>query len=182
VTTRDGLLNNVVSALLEDGEGGIWFGNYVSHKGGLSRLQGDRWLRWTARDGLPHPNITSLLLDRNGRVWAGCGFLDRGGAAVFGGSSGTWRLEHTVPTAELAGAKVRSLFQDSRGRIWLGSEQDGIAVRTANRTSRVLTVKDGLSAQEVMVIAEARDRSLWLGTADGVTRIGPEALSVLFPR
>jgi ligand-binding sensor domain-containing protein len=182
VTTRDGLLNNVVSALLEDGEGGVWFGNYVSHKGGLTRLREKRSWRWTMKEGLPHPDITSLMLDQDGRVWAGCGFLARGGAVVFGGSSGNWRLEETIPAAELAGAKVRSLFQDSAGRVWLGSEQDGIAVRTGTRTSRVLTVNDGLAAQEVMVMAEARDRSLWLGTADGVTRIGPEALTVLFPR
>jgi ligand-binding sensor domain-containing protein len=181
VTTRDGLLNNVVSALLEDGQGGIWFGNYASYEGGLSRLHGNRWLRWTARDGLPHPNITSLLLDRDGKVWAGCGFLDRGGAVIFGGSSGTWRLERTMPAAELAGAKVRSLFQDSRGRVWLGSEQDGMAVRQGDRTVRVLTTADGLASQEVLVIAEARDHALWLGTSDGVNRIGPDALSALFP-
>jgi ligand-binding sensor domain-containing protein len=182
VTTRNGLLNNIVSALLEDGEGGIWFGNYASYEGGLSRLQEKRSWRWTVKEGLPHPNITSLLLDRDGRVWAGCGFLDRGGAVVFGGSSGNWRLEQTIPAAELAGAKVRSLFQDSRGRVWLGSERDGIAVRLGSGLLRVVTVNDGLASQEVLIVAEARDRSIWLGTSDGVNRIGPDALSTLFPR
>lgn len=182
VTGRDGLLNSAVSALLEDGEGGMWFGNYVSHKGGLTRLREKSSWRWTVRDGLPHPNITSLLLDREGRVWAGCGFLDRGGAVVFGRSSGDWRLERTIPSGELAGAKVRSLFQDSAGRVWLGSEQDGIAVRLGNRTLRVVTTADGLASQEVLSAAEAPDRSLWLGTSDGVNRIGPDALSTLFPR
>jgi ligand-binding sensor domain-containing protein len=182
VTARGGLLNNIVSALLEDGEGGMWFGNYASFEGGLSRLREKQSWLWTMKEGLPHPNITSLLLDRDGRVWAGCGFLDRGGAVVFGRSSGNWRLEQTIPAAELAGAKVRSLFQDSRGRVWLGSEQDGIAVRLGNRTVRVLTTADGLASQEVLVIAEARDRSIWLGTSDGVTRIGPDGLSALFPR
>lgn len=182
ITDRNGLLHSAVSALLEDGEGGMWFGNYVSHKGGLTRLRGTSVRQWTVRSGLPHPNITSLLRDREGRVWAGCGFLDRGGAVVFGRSSGDWRLEQAIPSGELAGAKVRSLFQDSAGRVWLGSEQDGIAVRLGNGTLRVVTTADGLASQEVLSAAEAPDRSLWLGTSEGVNRIDADALSRLFSR
>jgi ligand-binding sensor domain-containing protein len=182
LTHQDGLLHKVVSAIVEDHEGGMWFGNYAAPGGGVSRLKDKQWQYWTPKDGLPHANITSLMLDQEGRVWAGCGFMDRGGAAIFSRSSGDWRLEKTIPSKELAGPKVRSLFQDNKGRVWLGSENDGMAVRFGNKTLRILTVKDGLSAQEIMSIGEAKDNAIWLGTLDGVTRIGPEALASLFPQ
>jgi len=182
LTPQDGLLHKVISAILEDREGGMWFGNYVAPEGGLSRLKDKQWQYWTPKDGLPHANITSLMLDHEDRVWVGCGFMDRGGAAIFSKSSGDWRLETTIPTNELAGPKVRSLFQDNKGRVWLGSENDGMAVRFGNKTLRILTVKDGLAAQEIMSITESKDNAIWLGTLDGLTRIGSEALTSLFPQ
>jgi len=181
LTEAHGLPDDLLSAVLEDREGGLWFGTHAAPSGGLSRLKDGRWTHWTLRDGLPHADIVCLMLDRSGRLWAGCGLYDRGGAALFAPDSGEWRLDRTIPLVELAGPKVRSLWEDDRGRIWIGSEFDGVAVRSGERTIRVLTVKDGLSAQEVMAIAGAPDGAVWLGTIDGLTRIGPEALASLFP-
>jgi ligand-binding sensor domain-containing protein len=181
LTPREGLLHEIVSAIIEDTEGGIWFGNYAAPAGGISRLKDRKWRYWTSKNGLPHPNITSLMLDREGRIWAGCGLLNRGGAVVFSKSSGDWRLEGSIPKAELAGPKVRSLLQDSRGLIWLGSEYDGLTIRRNNKTLHVLTVDDGLAGQEVMSIAEAEDGSIWLGTIKGLTHIEHDALALLFP-
>jgi len=140
---------------LEDGEGGLWFGTYGAPYGGPGRLKDGRWTYWAVEDGLPHPNITSLVLARDGRVWAGCGLYDRGGAAVFGASSGAWRLESVLPVPALAGPKVRSLYQDRSGRTWLGSEKDGLAIRQEDRTLRILRPADGLPEWEVMAIAQS---------------------------
>lgn len=180
LTPRDGLLHGLVSAIVEDGEGGIWFGNYAAPDGGLNRLKDRQWQHWTPKEGLPHANITSLLLDRDGLIWAGCGFLERGGAAVFRAQNGAWRIDQILPANELAGVKVRSLFQDSRGWIWIGSENDGMAIRSGNKTLRILTTQDGLANQEVLVTTEAPDKAIWLGTINGLNRIGPEALMALF--
>jgi ligand-binding sensor domain-containing protein len=180
-TSENGLLHEHVSAVLEDAEGGIWFGSYAAPAGGLSYLKDGKWLYWTTMEGLPHANITSLMLDREGRIWAGCGLLNRGGAVVFSKSSGEWRCEGIIPQNELAGPKVRSLLQDSRGHVWLGSEYDGLTIRRSNKTLRVLTVDDGLAGQEVMSIAEAEDGSIWLGTVKGLTLIRHEALASLLP-
>jgi ligand-binding sensor domain-containing protein len=177
LTTADGLMSNVVSALLEDHDGGVWFGNYAAPQGGLSRLKDGKWQHWTMKEGLPHPNVTCLMLDRDGRVWAGCGFMDHGGAAVFKSANGVWGLERVLPSSELAGIKVRSLFQDSLDRVWIGSENDGLAVRSGNKTMRVLTEKEGLADQEVLITAESRDHAIWMGTISGLNRIGPETVA-----
>ena len=90
-------------------------------------------------------------------------------------------MSGTLPLAELAGPKVRSLWEDGAGRIWIGSEFEGLAVRLGGRTLRILTTDDGLAGQEIMAIAGTPDGAVWLGTIDGLTRIGPEAAARLFP-
>jgi ligand-binding sensor domain-containing protein len=151
LTSPNGLLHSLVFAIGEDREGGIWFGNYAAPDGGLNRLQDGRWQHWTPKEGLPHANVTSLMLDGEGRIWAGCGFMDRGGAAIFSGKNGAWHIDKILPPDELAGIKVRSLFQDSRGRVWIGSENDGMAIRYGDKTIKILTTENGLANQEVLV-------------------------------
>jgi ligand-binding sensor domain-containing protein len=181
LTRADGLPHDLLSAVLEDREGGIWFGTHAAPAGGLSLLKGGRWRHWTLKDGLPHADIVCLLIDREGRLWAGCGLYDRGGAAVFVPGPDGWRMSGTLPVAEMAGPKVRSLWEDSAGRLWIGSEFDGLAVRFGDRTLRILTTDDGLAGQEIMAIAGTPDGAVWLGTIDGLTRIGADAVTRLFP-
>jgi ligand-binding sensor domain-containing protein len=180
LTTQDGLLHDTVRPIIEDKEGGLWFGNYAAPAGGLNRLSKGKWEHWTTKAGLPHPNVTSLMVANDGRVWAGCGLFDKGGAAVFKSVSGKWQLEYTIPSEELAGPKVRSLHQDRQGRVWLGSENNGLAVRFRDETICMLTPKDGLPDWEVMMITEMEDGTMWLGTQGGVVRIAPDSLATLF--
>jgi len=180
VTTADGLLDNMVNVMLEDRQGCLWFGSYVAPRGGLSVLCGDSWQHFTTGQGLPHNNITSLLEDSADRIWVGTGLLDRGGAATFLRGPGGWRLERTWgPVDGLAGEKVRSLFQDEAGFLWIGSEYDGVALFQA-RVQRVLAETDGLADPEVKVIMQDEDGGLWLGTRDGLSRITAQGLAELY--
>jgi ligand-binding sensor domain-containing protein len=180
LTTQDGLLHDLISAIVEDGEGGVWFGNHAAPEGGLSRLADDHWTNWTPREGLPHPNVTSLWAASDGRVWAGTGLFSEGGAAVFAKTDDEWRFERALPTEELAGPRVRSVFEDRKGRMWLGSEYDGLTIRHNRETIRFLTPNDGLPAWETMAIAQADDGAMWLGTLGGVVRIASDAVESLF--
>jgi ligand-binding sensor domain-containing protein len=175
-------LNLVVSEILSDRKGGLWFGTYAAPAGGLSCLHNGQWQHWTMASGLPHANVTSLLEDHSGRVWAGCGLFDRGGAAVFVETGGSWTLEKVVSAGERAGRKVRSLYEDRFGRIWLGTEYDGVTVRKGATPLKTLTTRDGLAHNEVMAMVETDDGALWLGTLKGLTRIDPLTLTSLFSR
>ena len=170
-----------LSTIIKDPQGGLWFGSYAAPAGGIGRLADGRWRHWLAEDGLPHPNITSFFISRAGKLWAGCGYFQEGGAAVFAPQAdGNWVLERTLPVAELAGPKVRSLYQDRAGRMWLGHEYDGITVRSQGRTVRFITMTDGLPAREVMTMRQAPDGALWLGTLGGAVRLSPQAIEALF--
>ena len=57
--------------------------------------------------------------------------MDEGGASVFTKVGKKWHLEEDLSKTDgLAGEKVRSLFQDSKGIIWMGSEYDGVTLFT----------------------------------------------------
>ena len=70
----------------------------------------------------------------------------------------------------LAGGKVRSLYEDRDGRLWFGSEYDGIAVYTDNRW-QVITPNYGLAGWEVKEMVQDSDGVYWLGTEKGLSRI-----------
>jgi ligand-binding sensor domain-containing protein len=59
-----------VSALLSDGQGGLWVrtgsGSGLAHRG----VQGE-WTWFTTDSGLPHNFVTTLLGDGQGGLWMG---------------------------------------------------------------------------------------------------------------
>ena len=59
-----------------------------------------------------------------GAVYVATGYGDRGGLALY--RNGTWSVLSVADG--LPGANVRSVFEDSGGRLWVGSEYDGLAV------------------------------------------------------
>jgi ligand-binding sensor domain-containing protein len=105
-------------------------------------------------------------------MWVGTGFNDRGGAARFErGPDGSPRLAQKLTRADgLAGEKVRSLYRDTQGSVWFGSERDGVAV-PVGKGFRVLTTAEGLSDNEVKSFARGAGGELWLGTRSGITLI-----------
>lgn len=179
ITVSDGLLHNAVLGILEDQGGGLWFGNCGSPFGGLNRLEGAHWSHWTTKNGLPHPYINAMLMRHNGEIWIGCGLNDRGGAVVFACENGSWALERAIPPEHLAGLHTRSLFEDSRGRVWIGSEVGGLTIIEGNATVRRLLPEEGLPGGEITAMIETEDRAVWLGTGRGVLRIDPEAVTRL---
>lgn len=170
---------NMIRVMLQDRSGGLWLGSYVAPLGGvLHDGNGDHKMYNTA-NGLPHNNVTSLWEDNEGAIWAGTGLYERGGLAKFMRDQSGWKLDRVLTKADgLAGAKVRSVFQDSTGIYWIGSEYDGLAL--GDGTSwMVINVDDGLSHPEIKCVSEDVDGNMWLGTRHGVTRINKSAAAHL---
>jgi ligand-binding sensor domain-containing protein len=160
-----------IDVLCEDRRGTIWAGSSSPTRGGLWSFDGASWRRFTVEDdGLPHPSVNMIREDRAGDLWVATGFATRGGAARL--HDGQWT---TLSVRDgLAGDKVRSVFEDHAGRLWFGSEYDGVAVRGDGRWL-YLRESDGLGGREVKVVAEDVDGTYWLGTEQGLTRVSGTA-------
>lgn len=158
-----------VDVLCEDSTGRLWTGSSAPVNGGLLEgTPGGPWRR--EHPSLPHPSVSMVLEDRDGALWIATGFGREGGAVR---EKDGVRLVLTKAEG-LAGEKARTIYQDSGGRIWIGSEYDGI-VYSDGGGWRKLTPEDGLAGWEVKSIAEDARGNYWMGTEDGVTRMPPLA-------
>jgi len=63
---------------------------------------------------------------------------------------------------------IRSIFQDSKGNYWFGSHHEGVCLFDG-KTFTYLTVKDGLSDNQVSSIQEDKKGVIWFGTGNGVS-------------
>ncbi len=171
------LAHDLVRAILEDRQGRLWVGT----ERGLDRLLPEsgsfRHHRAPETAGQPAPQlrVRALLEDRRGVLWLG---TDGAGLRRFDPAAG--RFE-PLPATTASGAPlpeplrsghVRAVFEDRAGRLWVGTEGDGL-YRLDPRTFAVVHHRhdpaDGasLSNDRVTSIYEDRDGRLWVGTYEG---------------
>ena len=65
-TSKDGLSGDMVTRIIEDKKGNLWFGG-----AGLSRYDGKSFTRFTTKDGLPNLGVWSIFQDTNENLWVG---------------------------------------------------------------------------------------------------------------
>ncbi|MBI2840597.1 MAG: histidine kinase [Acidobacteria bacterium] len=154
--TEDGLPVNSVQAIRQARDGYLWIGTQE----GLVRFDGARFTVFDSANTAAITNnyFTSLLVDREGGVWAG----------TFGG--GVVRYRHgALGAQELAGSpknrRVRCLYEDSRGSVWIGS--DAGLTRWLDGKATTFDAKNGLPGGAVTSLCEDRDGDLWIGTRTG---------------
>ena len=123
---RPGELNNAV-----EGQGGEW---WVGTTAGLLRYSPRRARALTRANGLASAYTFTTLADRAGQVWIGTwgGGLHRV-RPIAGQPAHAERIEG-APT------HVRTLLQDTQGRIWAGGMRD-VAVLREGRVVRTMQVQ-----------------------------------------
>ncbi len=78
----------------------------------------------------------------------------------------------------LAQSQVRSLFQDSRGYLWIGTLGGGVS-RFDGLNFTNFTKKDGLADNHVPAIFEDSEGNIWFGSYAGVSRYDGKKFSPL---
>lgn len=149
----DGLPEDTVQAIVESSEGVLWIGT----TGGLTRFDGSH-MEVTARaQPLLANSIFTLTFGRDGSLWAG----------TEGG--GLLRLRNGAVKAYsfsegLTDGFVRKVFEDSRGRLWVGTD-DGLFVMDAASTGERLRRVDvgAIVPQAVHSITEDKTGRIWVG-------------------
>ena len=162
-----GISHKGVNAVADDGAGGIWVG---THGGGLDQLDNtasatQHW-RHDPKDtsSLPNNVVTAVLRGRNTKLWVGTA---RG--LVQLNAAGTGFVPITLPTANGAPPVVRALFEDTSGRIWVGTNANGaFVIDAASGMAKAVEEHGGevptLGSDRVVSISEARPGEIWLGT------------------
>lgn len=167
-TTKDGLAEDVVSALCEDRDGSLWVGTFSQ---GVDHFAGGRFTPITKKDGLTSDEIRAIHQDAEGALWIGTrgGGLDR----LQNG-----RVESWTTANGLSNDQVTSLAEDGAGGVWIGTRR-GLDRWNAGKLT-VLTTADGLRNDEVISLARDKDGVLWAGTVTGgLNRIANGTIAAL---
>jgi ligand-binding sensor domain-containing protein/signal transduction histidine kinase len=115
---------------------------------------------WTTDDGLPQGSVTAMTQARNGYLWLG---TDKG-LARFDGIRFTTFDDNNTPG--LNSSQIRSLFDDSRDNLWIGTKTAGIVLVKDGRVESVPADK-GFHAGQLKSACEDSSGSVWLYTQDG---------------
>ncbi|MGL1888515.1 MAG: hypothetical protein OCD76_18515 [Reichenbachiella sp.] len=124
--------------------------------------------------------VVTLLQDSKGTIWAGTdGFgINK---MLFDEDGGVYFEKIVPPSTESTSTPsniVNHLFEDSKGTIWIATE-NGLQKLNGDHTK--ITVYDerhGLPSVSIKSITEDDNGYLWLGTANGIVQFEPETLTV----
>ena len=118
---------------------------------------------YDASNGLPTSDANYILCSSDGYIW-------------IGGYSGIIRYDgNTFTRLETSDGLTngRGLFEDSKGRIWVGTNDNGVVVIDGiNKTH--LTYKEGLPSSSIRIFTEDDEGNVFIGTTAGICYADPD--------
>ncbi|MEL6823328.1 MAG: two-component regulator propeller domain-containing protein, partial [Calditrichota bacterium] len=125
--------------------------------------------RFTPRDGLSSYSVFSSLQDRYGFLWFGTS----NGLAKFDGY--TFRIFSHDPadTTTLSDNRIRALFEDSDGNLWIGTPAGLNIMRDRGELFERITANEmtpdnyRLPENDVRSIAQSSSGDIWISTKGG---------------
>lgn len=171
-----------ISSVMRDRAGRMWLasfreGLYLAQKQGNTIS-----LRHFPMPTAAQNNVRSMTQTSDGLIWAS----SDGGVMVFNpdqvlAGKGGFINFHFNPDDEnsLSYNEVKMVFEDSRNRIWLGTQGGGLNLLVRNKELEKSTFKrydshNGLFNEIVQVIEEDKEGMLWIGTESGVSKFNPQ--------
>jgi signal transduction histidine kinase/ligand-binding sensor domain-containing protein len=161
ISKEQGLADRDEYAVYEDHSGAVWVGAWPV---GVSRFTNGKFRNYSMIDGLPGTHVTAILEERDGHVWVAA----HGGLSILDpGDRGHFRRPDKPSLPK--DAVVQAMHQDRSGALWFGTNQ-GLA-RLQDGVTQLFTTREGLSSEDVRVIAEDTSGDLWIGGYGGVARL-----------
>lgn len=118
---------------------------------------------YDATNGLPTSDANYVLSSSDGYIWVG-------------GYSGIMRYDSNtftrLPITE-GFTSGRGLFEDSKGRIYVGTNDNGVVIIDGSERIR-LTYKDGLPSSSIRTFAQDNSGNVYIGTTEGLCYVDPE--------
>ncbi len=113
---------------------------------------------YDSSNGLPTSDANAIVCTRNGFIWIGsyCGLIMYDGTN-FG------RMDTSFGVTN-----GNALFEDSKARLWVGSNDNGLIVFENDGTTRRYDYEDGLTSLSIRTITEDEEGNIIVGTTSGI--------------
>lgn len=167
INRSHGLSSNRTSSIVKEKDGFVWIGT----DNGLNRYDGFDFKVFNQQNSnLNSSSITDLLLDKNGSLWVA---TLNGGLNLYQPESNTFQVfkSNKQNQKALPSNNIRTLFEDSEGKLWVGSEgglswyeESTQSFKTYNHDK---SVASSLNNDIVTSIFEDAQGHLWIGTFGG---------------
>ncbi|MBQ7265051.1 MAG: response regulator [Firmicutes bacterium] len=115
---------------------------------------------YDCNNGLPASEANFVIGSRNGYIW----IASYSGILRYDGST----FERLDSSDGLTSG--RALYEDSKGRIWVGTNDNGV-VLLDQEDSTHFTYKDGLPSSSIRAFAEDPNGNVFIGTTAGVAYV-----------
>ena len=173
-----GVENNNVFTLYEDSQGNIWAGTAGNGLFLYDRKTDEFYSFICVNNQELISNIsyvTALLSDNAHNFWVGTIY----GLIVVKKNKNQpvqcYNFLHTNEPSSLSSNVVECLFEDSKGRIWIGTSDKGLNLFNKQDSSfTVIQKKDGLASNNIKGILEDDEGFLWISTSKGICRFNYE--------
>jgi ligand-binding sensor domain-containing protein/serine phosphatase RsbU (regulator of sigma subunit) len=172
ITTNEGLANNVISDILVDKTGKIWFACYGSPP---FSFQNNSYTVYKDIKKLQNFKLSAIAEDLNGNIW----FATEGeGLFKFDGES----FENYVLKDGLLSNYCYSIFVDDENSVWT-THKNGISVKRNNVKSFLpITQKEGFVSPQnnKNCIAKYKNNSILFGTQNGIIKFNSNEIKTNF--
>lgn len=157
-TNEEWIGSTAVSALAEDGRGGLWAGTSAGRL-----AHGENGTFSEIKQRVARGPITGLAQEPGGALWVGsmAGGLKR----MEPGAQVVDSLTNGLPSQA-----IRTLYLDRERTLWIGTAGGGLSYYRHGRIM-TFTPAQGFTANTVVQIVEDDFGFLWLGTSRGVLRL-----------
>lgn len=166
-----------VFRLFEDSRGDIWIFT-IGFANELLRWERAKnvWHDYTQKVGFSGYRVGSAFTeDSHGNIWIGA-TSDHNNSALIRYRNGEFHVFSRTDGAP--SAWIQDLFIDSRGRLWIASDTDGVwrldDTNSDNFEFIKYTTANGLTSNSTASVAEDRYGRIYIGTWRGIDRLTPE--------
>ncbi|MBK7995634.1 MAG: protein kinase [Blastocatellia bacterium] len=132
---QNGLVHNNMNPILLDREDNLWFGTHH----GLSKLTSEKFVSYDIATGLSSNTIYKTVQDKDGDIWIathkGVNLLVNNKAIILSNSDST------------LGNNTNSVFIDSKERIWVVQELNGVYAFEKQRQGEKISLKKVVSLE-----------------------------------
>lgn len=150
------LSENTFISLHVDELGFVWAGTYGN---GVVRINPEDGKVEALQDEFGNGNILSMTPGESGVVW----LATLGGASKAQiESNGSLSIHNLGKMDGLVSSYIYQVFEDSQGRVWFGTDGDGVVCQETSGEFKAYGPKDGFESKVAYSFAEDQQGTLWV--------------------